>query len=389
MATLAFENRIIDGKKTRVYKVYFYVDGVRDRVFLGRMLSKTNAAKFCSIVHELEQTRLLGEEPDAEMRKKLDSLSPVLLSKLIDRGLAKSRTRKTLEELFDTYLCQYSKPNTIKEWKALQGNCTQFFGAGRVIATITQEECRQFVFAFFKRLSYAPATIEKRLKNLKQIMRYAVEQDWIGVSPAQKVKFKIAKEQKVASKPYIPPALIALACEAMPDEEWACYLAWIRWLGTRQAEPLADEWKHIDFAGKRVDRYDNKKNRRIRVPLASELVPYLLAWKAAAERVGNPLSGPIFPSIKAHKHPWVFVRRKLVQAGIEPWKCLFTSMRASRSRELIRLYSPAVEAALIGHTADIALMHYDDVLDSDLSGITGDGSDSMPTPPALHVAKTA
>ncbi len=389
MATLASENRIIDGKKTRIYKVYFYVDGIRDRIFLGRMLNKTNAAKFCSIVHELEQTRLLGEEPSAELRKTLDNLSPSLLIKLIDRGLAKSRTRKTLEELFDSYLSQYSKPNTIKEWRSLQGNCTQFFGVGRLIATITQEECRQFVFSFFKRLSYAPATIEKRLKNLKQIMRFAVEQDFIGVSPAQKVKFKISKEQKVASKPYISSALIALACEAMPNEEWACYLAWIRWLGTRQAEPLADEWKHIDFAGKSVDRYDNKKDRRIRVPLAKELLPYLLAWKASAEVAGKPLSGPIFPSIKAHKHPWVFVRRKLVQAGIEPWKCLFTSMRASRSRELIRSYSPAVEAALIGHTADIALMHYDDVLESDLSGITGDSSDSTPTLPTLQVAKTA
>jgi len=389
MANLASENRVIDGKKVRIYKVYFYIDGVRDRIYLGRMLNKANAAKFCSIVHELEQARLLGEEPDAELRKKLDNLSPTLLSKLTDRGLAKSRTRKTLEELFDSYLSQYSKPNTIKEWKSLQGNCTQFFGAGRLLTTITHEDCRQFVFSFFKRLEYAPATIEKRLKNLKQIMRYAVEQDWIGVSPAQKIKFKITKEQKVAEKPYISSTLIALACEAMPDEEWACYLAWIRWLGTRQAEPLADEWSHVDFATKSVDRYDNKKNRRIRVPLAKELLPYLLAWKAAAEASGKPLSGPIFPSVKAHKHPWVFVRRKLLQAGIEPWKCLFTSMRASRSRELIRLYSPAVEAALIGHTADIALMHYDDVLDSDLSGITGDDSDSTPAPSSLPLVKTA
>ena len=222
-----------------------------------------------------------------------------------------------------------------------------------------------------------------------QIMRYAVEQEWIGNSPAQKVKFKIAKEQKVANKPYISPDLIALACEAMPTEEWACYLAWIRWLGARASEPLADEWKHVDFTRKRVNRFDNKKDRRIQVPLAKQLAPYLLAWKAAAEVSGKPLSGPIFPSVKAHKHPWVFVRRQLKQAGIDPWKCLFTSLRASRSRELIRDYSPAVEASLIGHSTDIALMHYDDVLDSDLRGITGEDSDSTFTPTSIQVAKTA
>jgi integrase len=390
MATLATENRVIDGKKVKIFKVYFYRDGVRDRIFLGRMLNKANAAKFCSIVHELEQASLLGQDPDADLRRKLDSLSPTLLSKLIDRGLAKSRTRKTLEQLFDSYLRQYTNANTLKEWRSLQLNCTRFFGADRVLGTITQEHCRQFVFEFLRTLDYAPPTIEKRLKNLKQLMRHAVEQEWIAASPVQKVKFTISKEQKVANKPYIPPDLIALACESMPNEEWACYLAWLRWLGARASEPLSDEWKHVDFARKSVSRYDNKKRRRIRVPLAKELVPYLVALKAATEAAGNPLSGSIFPAVKAHKHPWVFVRRQLVQAGIEPWKCLFTSLRASRSRELIRLYSPAVEAALIGHSSDIALMHYDDVLDSDLRGITGEEPAPTSTSTALmRVAKTA
>jgi hypothetical protein len=127
MAALATENRIINGKKTKIYKVYFYRDGDRDRIFLGRKLNKANAAKFCSIVHELEQARELGQEPDAGLRKQLDSLSPVLLNKLIDRGLAKSRTRKTLDQVFDSYLQQYSNPNTVKEWKSLQRNCTAFF----------------------------------------------------------------------------------------------------------------------------------------------------------------------------------------------------------------------------------------------------------------------
>jgi hypothetical protein len=78
-----------------------------------------------------------------------------------------------------------------------------------------------------------------------------------------------------------------------------------------------------------------------------------------------------------------------MQAGIDPWKCLFTSLRASRSRELIRDFSPKVEASLIGHSTDIALMHYDDVLDSDLRGITGEDSDSTLALPSIQVAKTA
>jgi integrase len=351
--------------------VYFYKDGKRDRIYLGRTLSKVNAAKFCSIVHELEQVRSLGREPDADLRKQLDSLSPVLLNKLIDRGLAKSRTRKTLDQLFESYLQQYDAPNTIKEWKSLQRNCKEFFGEGRVIGGISPEDCRRFVFVFYKRQEYAPATIEKRLKNLKQILRYAVEQEWIGVSPAQKVRFKTSKEQKVADKPHISPELIALACNAMPDEEWACYLAWLRWLGSRAREPVADEWKHVDFTTGIISRYDNKKKRRIQVPLAKELQPYLLALRSAVESTGKPLNGPIFPNVKAHSNGWTFVRRQLVQAGIEPWKSLFNSLRASRSRELIRDYSPKVEASLIGHSIDIALMHYDDVLDSDLRRIMG------------------
>ncbi len=387
MAVLASENRIINGKKTKIYKVYFYRDGNRDRIFLGRKLNKANAAKFCSIVHELEQARELGQEPDAALRKQLDSLSPVLLNKLIERGLAKSRTRKTLDQVFDSYLQQYSNPNTLKEWKSLQRNCADFFGAMRVLGTISQEDCRKFVFEFFKQQEYGPPTIEKRLKNLKQIMRYAVDQEWIAASPAQKVRYKISKEQKVAEKPYISAALISLACDAMPDEEWSCYLAWIRWLGARQREPLEDHWEHVDFERKRVNRFDNKKKRRIPVPLAKELHPYLVAFRTSLEAAGKPLSGPIFPNVKAHSNSWVFVRRRLLQAGIEPWKSLFNSLRASRSRELIRNHSPAVESALIGHSTDMAMMHYDDVLDSDLRSITGD--DVEPGTQAVSAALTA
>lgn len=371
MACLVPENRLIKGRKEKIYKVYFYKDGKRDRIYLGRTLSKVNAGKFCSIVHELEQVRSLGREPDADLRKQLDSLSPVLLNKLIDRGLAKSRTRKTLDQLFESYVQQYDAPNTIKEWKSLQQNCTDFFGAGRLIGAILPEDCRRFVFVFFKRLEYAPATIEKRLKNLKQVLRYAVEQEWIGESPAQKVKFKISKEQKVAYKPQIGPERFALACDAMPNEEWTCYLAWMRWLGARSQEPLADEWQHVDFANGFVQRYDNKKKRRINAPIAEELHPYLMALRSTVEIAGKPLSGPIFPSIKAHSNSWAFVSRRLIQAGQKPWDSLFNSLRASRSRELIRDYSPKVEAALIGHSIDIALMHYDDVLDSDLQRIKG------------------
>lgn len=385
MAALASENRIINGKKTKIYKVYFYRDGDRDRIYLGRKLNKANATKFCSIVHELEQARELGQEPDAALRKQLDSLSPALLNKLIDRGLAKSRTRKTLDQVFDSYLQQYSNPNTLKEWKSLQRNCEEFFGATRLLGTISQEDCRKFVFEFFKQQEYVPPTIEKRLKNLKQIMRYAVDQEWIAVSPAQKVRYKIAKEQKVAEKPYVPPALISLACDAMPNEEWACYLAWVRWLGARQREPLEDHWEHVDFANKRVTRFDNKKKRRIPVPLAKELHPYLVALRESLEAAGKPLSGPIFPNVKAHANPWIFVRRQLLQAGIEPWKSLFNSLRASRSRELIRNHSPAVEAALIGHSTDIAMMHYDDVLESDLRSITGEDVEEAVTQAAAAV----
>lgn len=387
MAVLASENRVINGKKTKIYKVYFYRNGTRDRIFLGRTLNKANAVKFRNIVHELEQAMALGQEPDADLQKVLNSLSPVLLNKLIERGLAKTRTRKTMDQAFDAYLQQYSNPNTLKEWKSLQRNCADFFGATRLLGTISQEDCRRLVFEYFKQQEYGPPTIEKRLKNLKQIMRFAVDQEWISVSPAQKVRYKISKEQKVAEKPYVPPALISLACDAMPNEEWACYLAWVRWLGARQREPLEDHWEHVDFANKRVHRYDNKKRRRIAVPLAKELHPYLVALQASLEFAGKPLKGPIFPGVKAHANPWIFVRRQLLQAGIQPWKSLFNSLRASRSRELIRNHSPAVEAALIGHSADIAMMHYDDVLESDWRSITGD--DVAPGMPAAPTALTA
>lgn len=369
MATLVHENRKIAGKMAKVYKLYFRVDGQRDRIYLGRKCSVKARHKLLEIVEELEQLRMVGEEPSPALRRKLNGLDSNIHADLVSRGLASPKQNKTLDQVIEACIKSYRNPNTIKEWNSLRSNCREVFGLNKPISEISLEDIDTFVNEYLVD-QYAPATIEKRLKNFKQAFRHAADRGWLLDNPAQKAKFRISREQKVAKKDHILPERFNLAVKAMPNAEWRGYLAWMRWLGARAKEPLHDEWRHIDQERRQIHRFDIKKKTRIEVPIPYELQPFIEAMKATHVASGRKQEGLLFPSVAAHKNPWTFVKRQLEKSGLEVWANLFNSLRASRSRELIRMVGPATESALIGHTRDIAFMHYDAVLDEDLALIT-------------------
>ena len=72
-----------------------------------------------------------------------------------------------------------------------------------------------------------------------------------------------------------------------------------------------------------------------------------------------------FPNFEKDANQGVSIQRCKRRANLEVWPEFFNSLRASRSREYRRSLGPAAEAAWIGHSQEIAAMHYDDVLKSD------------------------
>ena len=191
----------------------------------------------------------------------------------------------------------------------------------------------------------------------------AEEEEIISINPAKRLKFRVKKEDQVAEKPYVSAAQFEAAASIRPTSEWRCWFAFARWLGCRLSEAAVDRWQDIDWENGTINRWDVKKKQRILVPIVEELWPYLQELVNEAE----DQDGFLFPNVAKHANQGVFVQRRMKRANLEIWPKFFNSLRASRSREIRRDYGPAAEAAWIGHSQEIAAMHYDDVIESDFA----------------------
>ena len=360
MANLYHEKRKQADKLVKVFRIWFVMHGERKSIYLGQF-NKQHAQKFCNLVSELEDANALGEGLDAKLQMKVEKLDRQLKQKLADVGLVQIGDDQALLDVIENYLEHHPEyvSRTNIEWNALKSNLNEFFGPHTLIASITLSDLKKFHQYLKQR--YAPATWDKRLKNLKQLFRSAEEDGLIRTNVAQQLKYKLKKEDKVAQKPYVSAEQVEAVLNVLPNAEWRCWFAFIRWLGCRLSEPSFDRWEDVDWSNGTISRWDCKKKQRLLVPIPEELYPYLLELVNEAEvQVGK-----LFPNVGEHANQGVFIQRRMRRANLEVWPEFFNSLRASRSREYRRSLGPAAEAAWIGHSQEIAAMHYDDVLESD------------------------
>lgn len=88
------------------------------------------------------------------------------------------------------------------------------------------------------------------------------------------------------------------------------------------------------------------------------------------DEAGEMCDGFMFPNVKRHSNSHTRITNCLRRAGLEVWREFFNALRSSRVRELRRI-SPALEAELIGHSEQIASLHYDAAIDDDYAQIRG------------------
>jgi integrase len=164
-------------------------------------------------------------------------------------------------------------------------------------------------------------TARKILATLHSVLQHAVGQDWIATNAAHKIRV-IGHRSEGAKKITPPPkAAVRRLIEAAP-EDLQVILLFAACTGARAGEQWAARWKDVDFdqggfqVNRRVDAYGEegppKSAAGIRaVPLSSQLVATLKAWKLRSEF--SRLDDLIFPNQHGgHLGHDNFIKRKFL-----------------------------------------------------------------------------
>ena len=223
----------------------------------------------------------------------------------------------TLGDWSAKYLDSVSHQNTRRRYASSRANLISFFGESTKLRHLTGSRIADFTR---KRRTdgLKPATINRDLRFLAQILKQAERERYIGRSPFDLGKF-FANELRDRRTPLI-----------LSDSEQERLLAVARpriraltvlgvETGMRTGEMLALRWADIDFLQGVLRVEKSKSITGIRsVPLTEYCREELLKWRAL---VGTDSSGMVFPSFSNRRHPLQGGRKAwsntLKKAGIE------------------------------------------------------------------------
>lgn len=215
--------------------------------------------------------------------------------------------------------------------------------------------------AFVRGYDGAPSTLRADLIALRAAWRWGRERGLCPDKPLPKVT--VRRGEPVLSR-YTPTAdevaaVLALLRERRtrpPGWPWrAVYLLWAT--GCRSGEIAELTWDRVDLQRRRLHVRGKTGNRA--VAIHPDVAAELGTW----ERHGDTIAGCQPASVRGHLHNYIFLACR--ELDIPRW-----SLNGLRRAAVGKLYrtgeDPAVAAALLGHSPQVALQHYRQVADEDL-----------------------
>lgn len=358
-------------------------DGNRKTIRLGK-IDQRSAETICRHVESLLSAKITGQPVGRETAVWLAEIGTILREKLARVGLVEStetRESLTLGEHLDNY---FTKRNDVKEstriqWGNARTNLLAFFGADRLLESITPGDAKDFErwlrHGGARRQGYidqaaedglAFNTARKRISTSKQFFEDAVEREILLKNPFAALKGKVGSNR--ARDYFITLEESARVIEACPNAEWRLLFALSRFGGLRcPSEHLALTWADVDWERNRLTvwspktaHHDGKESRQL--PIFPELRPYLEAvWEEAEAHTVHVITRYRDSTQNLRTQLNRIIRR----AGLTPWGKLWQNLRATRSTELTAVYPGHVVAAWMGHSPETAHKHYLQVTDED------------------------
>ncbi|HMN41880.1 MAG TPA: tyrosine-type recombinase/integrase [Phycisphaerales bacterium] len=315
---------------------------------------------------------------DCEATKWLESLDDDMHGKLSRLGLVPPRERNvaTVGGLLAAYFENLNvKPGTRRTYEQTRTSLEAHFGKATALSAVTPLACDQWRQTMVK-AELAPPTIAKRVKTARQIFKQAIRWKLATENPLADVKAGATVNRSRMF--FVTREAMDRVLDACPDIEWRLIFAMARYGGVRApSELLPLTWQDVDFdrgqiriRSSKTEAYEGKDERLL--PMFPELRSLLLEAFAQAEEGAERV-------ITRHLHCGTNLRTRanaiIRRAGLIPWPKTFVNMRSSRATELAERFPQAVLTAWLGHSAEVSVRHYQQVLpEHHARAVAGDGA---------------
>jgi hypothetical protein len=168
-------------------------DGRRRSIRLGKV-SQRQAESFKFRVEQLIAAQRSGVPVDADTSEWLTKLDDTMADRVAAVGLIPHRKKKeqsTLGPFLDAYKARRTdvKSATRVVWQQVMRNLKTFFGADRVMETITEGDAEDFKLYLIDQ-KLAPTTVHKRLQSARMFFRDAKKRRMIFDNPFAEVSAK-------------------------------------------------------------------------------------------------------------------------------------------------------------------------------------------------------
>ena len=344
----------IKRKNGAAWRIQFFINGERKTLYLGVHYTRAHAVEIDAIVKKIVDATIAGVELDASARAWLDRISDDLRERFERAGLLAPRKNPRVADVFAA-----SQAATFPTLSAATQNlraylCARFLeGGGDVrIDDLTDEKIVEIRANLDAR--YSQATRANCFITAKTAFNWAIRAGLIEKNPLRGVA--AGSRQNKAREYFIARADALKIYQTLPTREFRALFALYRWGGLRRGEAFALRWRDVDFQSGRL-RVPSPKTARTGaaqrvIPLFPEvraaLVPLRDSARPESPVVAEALGKPFRAAL----------RRAILAAGLEIWPRLLQNLRASRSNEIYRDWTPLHEAAWIGHSVAVAREHY-------------------------------
>lgn len=215
-------------------KRIMFIDGdKRPAIRLGDV-PMAYARTFKARVKALLTCKAYNAEPEPELAQWVADLPDETHAKLAKHGLVPPRAHEaagTLGDLLDRFAATVVvKPGTKAVYKQASDSLRAHFTDAKILRELTPADADEWRRALADE-GLAPATVAKRIRTAKGIMRKAVRWGLLTSSPFADVR---AGSQLNADRlVYIPVEYIAKVIDAQADDQWRAIIALSRFAGLR------------------------------------------------------------------------------------------------------------------------------------------------------------
>lgn len=378
---------------------YVGKDGHRHSVYLGKLRDKDRAKvldTWLGHVEELVAASKWGTSPKDATIKWVKQQLPRLQKKLFAQGLI-PKLKTTNDTPLGPFIAEFIagrtdlKRNTIENFRQLEQLIVEFFGADRLIATITPGDADEFRLWMTRRVKHvrrkkltskakkkgqeeskpetlSDATIRRHCGRAKQLFRVAIRKRLIKRNPFADMKGVGVRSNRKRDY-FVSREEAAKVLDACPNDQWRLIFALSRFGALRcPSEHLALRWSDFNWergifrvVASKTEHHEGEGERW--VPIFPELRKYVDAVWATAP------AGEAVITIRDDSgcNLRTQLLRIIKKAGLTAWPKLFQNLRASRATELHAEFPGHVATAWCGHSEKIARDHYLQVRDSDIA----------------------